>query len=143
LLEDLSGHFGPKQWAQIAVSAYERHKADRIVAERNYGGAMVEAVIRAEDSRVPFSEVVATRGKVVRAEPIAAIYEQGNIHHIGYFPEIEDQLLAMTTAGYQGLKSPDRADALIWGFTELFPMMTRKNDEWWSGKINYPQSNLV
>ena len=129
LLEDLSGRYKPEQWGQIAVGAYERHKADRIVAERNYGGAMVEAVVRAANANVPFQEVVASRGKVVRAEPISALYEQGKIHHIGYFPEIEEQLCAMSISGYQGLKSPDRADALVWAFSELFPSLVRNPRE--------------
>jgi hypothetical protein len=129
LLEDLSGHYGPNEWGRIVADAYVRHSADRVVAERNYGGAMVEAVVRAANPAVPYREVTATRGKVVRAEPIASLYEQGKIHHIGYFPEIEDQLCGMTTAGYAGLKSPDRADSLVWGFTELFPMLTRKVEE--------------
>lgn len=126
LLEDLSGRYGPEQWGKIVASAYDRHEADRVVGESNYGGAMVESVIRTANANIPFSEVHASRGKVVRAEPIAALYEQGKIHHVGYFPEIEEQLCAMTTAGYQGLRSPDRADAMIWGFTELFPQMTNK-----------------
>lgn len=129
LLEDLSGHYGPLEWGRIATDAFNRHSADRVVAERNYGGAMVEAVIRAANPDVPYREVTASRGKVVRAEPVASLYEQGKIHHIGYFPEIEDQLCGMTTSGYGGLKSPDRADALVWGFTELFPMLTRKAEE--------------
>ena len=126
LLEDLSGRYGPNEWGKVATDAYHRHSADRIVAERNYGGAMVEAVVRAADSEVPYVEVTATRGKVVRAEPISALYEQGKIHHIGYFMDIEDQLCGMSVSGYTGLRSPDRADALIWGFTDLFPKLTRK-----------------
>lgn len=126
LLEDLSGRYGPNEWGHIATDAYSRHSADRIVAERNYGGAMVEAVVRASNPNVSYVEVTATRGKVVRAEPIAALYEQGKIHHIGYFTELEDQLCGMSVSGYQGLRSPDRADALIWGFTDLFPRITRK-----------------
>jgi len=129
LLEDLSGHYGPADWGRIATDAYNRHSADRIVGERNFGGAMVEAVIRAANPDVPYRDVTASRGKVVRAEPVAALYEQGKVHHIGYFPELEDQLCGMTTSGYGGLKSPDRADSLVWGFTELFPMMTRKVEE--------------
>lgn len=127
LIEDLSGRYKPEVWGKIATEAYHRHSADRVVAERNYGGAMVEAVIRAADSLVPFQEVVASRGKVVRAEPISALYEQGKVHHIGYFPEIEDQLCAMSVSGYQGLKSPDRADALVWAFSELFPSLTQRS----------------
>ena len=126
LIEDLSGRYGPSEWGKIATDAYHRHSADRIVAEKNYGGAMVEAVIRASDQKAPYREVTATRGKVVRAEPIAALYEQGKIHHIGYFPELEDQLCGMSVSGYTGLRSPDRADAMIWGFTELFPSLTKE-----------------
>jgi len=126
LLEDLSGRYGPNEWGRIATDAYDRHSADRIVAERNYGGAMVEAVVRAANPNVSYVEVTATRGKVVRAEPISALYEQGKIHHIGYFTDLEDQLCGMTVSGYQGLRSPDRADALIWAFTDLFPRITRK-----------------
>lgn len=141
LLEDLSGRYKPEQWGQIAVSAYERHSADRVVAERNYGGAMVEAVIRAADSNIAYQEVTASRGKVVRAEPISALYEQGKIHHIGYFPEIEDQLCAMSTSGYQGLKSPDRADALVWAFSELFPALTQRVRE--RKKLKYNHAGIV
>lgn len=126
LIEDLSGRYSPQEWGRVAVDAYSRHMADRIVGEVNFGGAMVEAVIRAADANVSYSEVRASRGKVVRAEPIAALYEQGKFHHIGHFPEIEGQLTAMSTDGYHGLRSPDRADALIWGATELFPGITRK-----------------
>lgn len=113
LLEDLSGRYKPEQWGQIAVTAYKRHRADRIVAESNYGGAMVEMCVRTADSNVAFSMVTASRGKVVRAEPIAALYEQNKVHHIGYFPEIEEQLCAFSVSGYQGLRSPDRADACL------------------------------
>lgn len=141
LLEDLSGRYGPNEWGRIAVDAYARHSADRVVGERNYGGAMVEAVIRAADPDVSYREVTATRGKVIRAEPISSLYEQGKIHHIGYFPELEDQLCAMTTNGYTGLKSPDRADAAIWGFTELFPALTRKAKE--RKELKYKKMSLV
>lgn len=126
LIEDLSGRHGPNGWGKIATEAFKRHAADRVVGEINYGGAMVEAVIRASDSRIPYSEVHASRGKVQRAEPIAALYEQGKIHHIGYFPELESQLCDFSTAGYLGPRSPDRADAAIWAFTELFPGLTKK-----------------
>lgn len=131
LLEDLSGLYSPEEWGEIAVQALKRHKGDRIIGEKNYGGDMVRAVIHAVDPDVPYKEVCATRGKVVRAEPIAALDEQGKIHHVGYFPELEDQLCAMTMGGYMGLRSPDRADARIWAATELFPMMTQKAEEEW------------
>ncbi len=141
LLEDLSGRYGPNSWGKIATDAFKRHSADRIVAEKNYGGAMVEAVIRASDANIPYQEVTASRGKVVRAEPIAALYEQGKIHHIGYFPELEDQLCAMSVQGYQGLKSPDRADALVWAFTELFPSLVRTPRE--RKKLKYNNAGIV
>jgi phage terminase large subunit-like protein len=129
LLEDLSGKYSPEVWGQIAEDAYTRHQADRLVAEQNYGGDMVRAVLQARDPNLPVTLVTASRGKIVRAEPISALYEQGKIHHVGYHPELEDQLCSMLQSGYQGLKSPDRADSAIWGFTELFPGMTRKADE--------------
>ena len=131
LLEDLSGRYGPEEWGQIVVEALKRHRADRIVGEKNYGGDMIRAIIHAVDPDAPYKDVSATRGKVVRAEPIAALYEQNKIHHIGHFPELEDQLCGMTLAGYVGIKSPDRADSAIWGFTELFPQMTAKAEKAW------------
>lgn len=129
LIEDLSGRYGPAEWGKIVVDAYRRHKADRIVGEANYGGAMVEHVVRSVDADVPYQDANATRGKIVRAEPIAALYEQGKIHHLGFFPELEDQLCGFTPAGYTGLRSPDRADSLVWGFTVLFPGMTTRAAE--------------
>jgi hypothetical protein len=131
LLEDLSGNYKPEEWGEIVKEAYHRHSADRVVAETNYGGDMVRAVIHAADANIPFEEVRATRGKVIRAEPIAFLYEKQRLHHVGFFPEIEDQLCAMTMAGYMGLRSPDRADAVVWGFTALFPQMTKKVDKEW------------
>jgi len=129
LLEDLSIKAPPEVWGQIVAYAYDRHSADRIIGENNYGGDMVRFVIQAQDSTLPFEAVNATRAKEVRAEPISALYEQGKIHHVGYYPEIEEQLMAMTQAGYTGVKSPDRADALIWACTALFPKMTKKQDD--------------
>lgn len=131
LLEDLSGRFSPNQWARIVNNAYERHAADKVVAERNYGGEMVKAVLQAENPELPVGLVTATRGKVVRAEPVSALYEAGKIHHCGYFPELEDQLCSFTMAGYQGMKSPDRADSGVWGVTELFPGIAAKAEGVW------------
>ena len=140
LLEDLSGHFGPADWGKIVVTAFDRHEADVVVAETNYGGAMVGEVVRGARSRqgqesgfgaprsVPFKEVKASRGKIVRAEPIAALYEQNKVSHAGYFEKLEDQLCAMTTSGYSGERSPDRADALIWALHEIFPAVTRREN---------------
>jgi phage terminase large subunit-like protein len=102
-----------------AVRAYHDFKADRIVAERNFGGAMVEHVIRTIDPNVSFKEVTASRGKAVRAEPVAAFYEQQRIKHIEVFTALEDEMCAMTSNGFTGDGSPDRLDALVWAITEL------------------------
>lgn len=128
LLEDLTLKAGPATWGTAAVAAYERHDADRIVAETNFGGAMVEHVIKsqAKGKRIPFSMVHASRGKVQRAEPISALYEDGTIRHVGYHAELEDELCAFTTFGYTGESSPNRADSVVWGFTELFPGIVNK-----------------
>jgi phage terminase large subunit-like protein len=121
VLADASGRYAPAEWARVAIAAYGARQADRIVAEINNGGDMVEATLRMIDPNVPFSAVRAARGKVARAEPVAALYEQGRIHHIGTFAQLEDQMCSFTsdfdrtTAGY----SPDRVDALVWAFTEL------------------------
>jgi predicted phage terminase large subunit-like protein len=119
VLEDASCQMSPEGWGRRAVDVYRRRKADRIVAERNFGGAMVETVIRIADKQVSYKEVTASRGKVVRAEPIAALYEQGKVSHVGSLPDLEDQMANMTAAGYVGDASPDRADALVWALSEL------------------------
>lgn len=119
VLADLSCKLSPDGWAQVVARAVAYFGADRVVAEANYGGAMVEAVLRAADPNLPVTTVHASRGKHIRAEPIAAIYEQGKAHHVGAFPELEEQMGMFTTAGYQGVASPDRADALVWAVTEL------------------------
>jgi len=110
---------GPAQWAKAALDALDLWKADRIVAEKNFGGAMVENTIRAVRPTAPVKLVTASRGKAARAEPVAALYEQGKVVHHGRFPDLEDQMCQFSAAGYQGSKSPDRADALVWGMTEL------------------------
>ena len=119
VLADYTCKLSPAGWGRRAVEAYRDHHADRIVAERNFGGAMVEAVIRTADSNVPYKEVVASRGKVQRAEPVAALYEQRRVSHVGELADVEDQLCQMTPDGYLGDGSPDRADALVWALTEL------------------------
>ena len=123
VLEDCTVKAGPKTWGNIATTAFDRHQADVIVGEINYGGAMVEQVIQASRPRTNFKQVTASRGKVVRAEPFSALYEQGQVRHVGYFRELEDELAAFSTLGYTGQNSPNRADALIWALTELFPGM--------------------
>jgi phage terminase large subunit-like protein len=120
ILADWTCKLSPDGWGRRAVEAYRYFKADRIIAERNFGGAMVEHVIRTVDRNVAYLEVTASRGKVARAEPIAALYEQGRIKHAHAMMELEDQMLAMTGSGYAGDGSPDRLDALVWALTELF-----------------------
>lgn len=119
VLEDATCNMSPEGWGRRAVDLFRRYEADRIVAERNFGGDMVRAIVTTADRTASFKEVVATRGKVVRAEPIAALYEQGKVSHVGYFPDLEDQMCNFTASGYVGDGSPDRADALVWALTEL------------------------
>ncbi|HEV2575122.1 MAG TPA: terminase family protein [Beijerinckiaceae bacterium] len=120
LLADYSGRYSPIEWARKAVHAYQTWQADRIVAEINQGGAMVESTLRMVDAKVPYSAVHASRGKVTRAEPVSALYEQNRIHHVGAFSELEDQLCSFTSDFNRGsMGSPDRLDALVWAFTEL------------------------
>lgn len=121
VLEDCTVKAGPKTWGNVATTAFERHSADIVVGEINYGGAMVGHVVQTARPRTPYKTVTASRGKVVRAEPFSALYEQGKIRHAGRFGELESELTAFTTHGYVGGDSPNRADALIWALTELFP----------------------
>jgi phage terminase large subunit-like protein len=119
ILADRTCKLSPDGWGRRAVDAYREFKADRIVAERNFGGAMVEHVIRTVDQNIPYREVTASRGKVARAEPIAALYEQGRVKHAVSMIALEDQMLAMTGSGFAGDGSPDRLDAAVWALTEL------------------------
>lgn len=135
VLEDISLKAGPAKWGQAAVTAFERHSADLVVAETNYGGAMVQHVIRSAKPGTPYRDVKASRGKVVRAEPISVLYEQGKVHHVGHFPELESELLGFQTTGYIGTGSPNRADALVWALTELFPALTKTEQP----KLNLPR----
>ncbi|MDZ4140148.1 MAG: terminase family protein [Erythrobacter sp.] len=120
VLEDASvSAASPDAWARAAIAALERHGADRLVAEVNQGGDMVESVIRQIDPLVPFRAVRASRGKVARAEPVAALYEQGRVGHLRGLGKLEDQMCRMTVQGYEGRGSPDRVDALVWALTDL------------------------
>lgn len=124
LLQDATCRLSPAGWGERAVQMYHKWGADLIVAEGNYGGAMVESTIRTADPKARVKIVSASRGKHVRAEPVAALYEAREdkpavAHHVGSYPELEDQMGAFTTDGYQGSGSPDRADALVWALTEL------------------------
>ncbi|MEN3792956.1 terminase family protein [Fulvimarina sp. MAC3] len=109
----------PERWARSAVSLFERLEADRIVAEVNQGGDMVEAVLRNVAPDVPFRALRATRGKWTRAEPVAALYEQGRVRHVGAFPELEDEMADFGADGLSDGRSPDRLDALVWAVTAL------------------------
>jgi phage terminase large subunit-like protein len=115
VIDDRSLRGTPNEWASEALTAYYRNKADRIVAEANQGGEMVTATIRTADQRAPVKKVWASRGKLTRAEPVAALYEQGKVHHVGAFPNLEDQMCTWVP----GEDSPDRMDALVWALTEL------------------------
>lgn len=120
VLEDASlTGAAPTVWAQAAIDAMVRHGADRLVAEVNQGGDLVETVIRQIDPMVPFRAVRASRGKAARAEPAAALYEQGRVRHLRGLDRLEDQMSRMTTRGYEGRGSPDRVDALVWAIHDL------------------------
>jgi phage terminase large subunit-like protein len=120
--KDADGHgYVPIEWARAAIGLYRQYKADRIVAEVNNGGDMVEATVRMVDPNVSYAKVYASRGKIMRAEPVAALYEQHRVHHVGAFPTLEDQQCGFAadfdraSAGF----SPDRVDALVWALTDL------------------------
>lgn len=122
VLEDGSLRGTPEEWAKKAVTLYRKWGADRIVAEKNQGGLMVESVLKAADRSILVKLVHASRGKIVRAEPISALYEQGRIHHIGSFDKLEDQMCQFSVDNIrnENTGSPDRVDALVWGLTEIF-----------------------
>ncbi|WP_176442774.1 DNA-packaging protein [Tropicimonas sediminicola] len=120
VLEDASvSASSPMAWAHAAVAARERHGADRLVAEVNQGGDLVQTVLNQIDPMLPIRAVRAQRGKAARAEPVAALYEQGRVRHLRGLGDLEDQMCRMTTRGYEGRGSPDRLDALVWAMTEL------------------------
>jgi phage terminase large subunit-like protein len=122
VLSDRSGHFLPAEWAMAAIDAYRdnEHPGDRIIAEINAGGEMVENTLRMVDPGIPFKAITASRGKVVRAEPVSALYEQGRVHHVGAFPALEDQMCSFVQDWDRARDgSPDRVDALVYAVTEL------------------------
>ena len=128
VFEDLSGRFSPDTWARRVDRAYAMHGADRVIAEVNNGGDLVGRVLRTVNPALSYKAVRASRGKYTRAEPIAALYEQGKVHHVGTLPELEDQLCTWVP----GEDSPDRLDALVWGLTELMgkPSITATTSRW-------------
>ncbi|MEM6286631.1 MAG: terminase family protein [Bacteroidota bacterium] len=117
VLDDASLTGSPDAWGRAVAAVYDRRQADRVVAEKNYGGDMVEHVLRTVDPTLAVSMVTATRGKSVRAEPVAALYEQGKVHHVGAFGRLEEQMTTWDPADRRA-KSPDRLDALVWALTE-------------------------
>ena len=119
VLADFTCALSPAGWSRRVAEAVSAHRADCVVAEGNFGGAMVESVLATANVGARVKMVTASRGKIVRAEPIAALYEQNRVRHAGAFTALEDQLTAFTTEGYVGEGSPDRADAMIWALTEL------------------------
>ena len=123
VLEDASMTGSPGEWARRVASLYQTWGADAVVVEVNQGGDMVRHTLQTAAPNLSIREVRASRGKHIRAEPIAALYEQGRIAHVGAFPELETQMTQMTSGGYRGDGSPDRLDALVWGLSDLFPDM--------------------
>jgi len=121
VMDDWSTFEGPNEWGRRAVAAYDKNFADRIIAEQNNGGDMVRFVIQSVRDTVPITLVTASRGKVTRAEPIAALYEQGRISHVGTFPVLEDQMCAFTNLDEGDGTLKDRVDGLVWALTDLFP----------------------
>jgi predicted phage terminase large subunit-like protein len=148
VLEDISGRMAPAMWGKAIVSAFDRWDADAVVAETNFGGAMVAEIVRSAaagaeriiQTPVPVREVKASRGKIARAEPIAALFEQQKVSLVGRFEALEAQLEGFTTAGYIGTKSPDRADAMIWGLASMFPGMTQRDEH---ARHRPPKVNLA
>lgn len=128
VLDDVSCDLSPDGWARRAIDAFDEWQADLIIAEKNQGGAMVEAVVRSARRTVPFQAVHASRGKVTRAEPIAALYEQGRVSHVGTFATLEDQMVVFTPFGIEGDTTADRVDALVWALSQLFPGIVYHTD---------------
>ena len=139
ILDDATCRESPNGWARMAVACFDRYQGNCIVGEINNGGDMVAATVRAVRPTVPFREVHASKGKWTRAEPVAALYEQGRISHVGTFAALEDEMVNFGPNGMVGELSPDRVDALVWALSELFPMIVKKVVE----KKALPRTPLV
>lgn len=126
VIGDSSGNYSPEGWGSASCRLYYATEADRIFGERNYGGDMVQATIRNVDPNVPYEDVSASRGKHVRAEPILALYEQRRVHHVGNYDKLEDELVRFTPLSWEGVGSPNRADALVWVLTKLAQRAMRR-----------------
>ena len=127
VLDDFSGTYTPNQWAYKSIQMYDNFEANKIIAEVNNGGDLVETVIKNIDPNIPYDKVHASRGKVTRAEPVVSLYEQGRVHHVGSLAKLEDQMTTWDAGA--GDPSPDRIDALVWGIT----YMMDKNDQFFAG----------
>lgn len=134
VLADLSINASPNEWSKVVSDAYTYWEADIVVAEINYGGGMVESVIRTHNPNIPFKALRSTRGKHLRVEPVSTLYSQQKVKHLGYFPELEEELSQFTSSGYEGARSPNRADALVFAVQEVFNNITAPSR---------PNSNLI
>lgn len=137
VLEDASLKGTPEEWGRQAVRMYKKWSADKIVAEKNQGGEMVTHVLKSIDRAVPVKLVHASRGKVIRAEPISSLYEQHRVHHVGRFDKLEDQMCLFSVDNLRNANfgSPDRVDALVWGLSEIFDKI--------AGRARRPSSNKI
>lgn len=146
VLEDCTMKGSPGEWGDAVVQAYKRWGADGVIGEENYGGAMVKHVVQsaamAAGTTVRYRAVTASRGKHIRAEPIAALYEAQKVEHLRQFDKLEDEMVQMTTFGYTGDKSPNRADALVWALTDLFPSVVKTANANADGRHRPPKVNL-
>ena len=119
VLEDASISGSPAAWATQAITVYNKYEADRLIAERNFGGDMVESTLRSIDPRIPIKIVPASRGKMARADPVSSLYEKEKVHHVGEFIQLEDEMTSWYPTKSKGQPSPNRMDALVWVLTEL------------------------
>lgn len=125
VLADYTIKASPAKWGKVVADQFDNYSANLVIGEVNYGGAMVEHVIQTARAGTPYKGITASRGKHIRAEPIAALFDTGKIRLAGSFPELEEEMCSMTTAGYGGDKSPNRLDAMVFALTELFPALTK------------------
>jgi predicted phage terminase large subunit-like protein len=147
VLEDLTMKGSPGEWGEAVAGAFKRWGADRVIGEENFGGAMVKFVVQTAFAKAgigtaPYQAVTASRGKVVRAEPVAALYEAQNVWHLNGLPMLEAELCMMTTSGFLGDRSPNRADALVWALTALFPSVIKEAKALGTGRGAPPKINL-
>lgn len=146
VVEDLTMKGSPGEWGAAVARAYKRWGADRVIGEENFGGAMVKFVVQTafakEGMTLSYHSVVASRGKVVRAEPVAALYEAQEVWHVDGLTQLETEMCLMTTSGYLGDRSPNRADAAVWALTALFPSVVKETRNQITGRGALPKVNL-